>query len=123
VNVATEEKDPDSLLNWHRKLIELRRTSPAMREGLQVMTNADSTSVVSYIRKSPNGGPSIVVAVNCSDQPQTVSLAEGVSGPATTLVTDAPSLKTNTSLGSVTLPPYASWIGSVAAGGSGGAGR
>jgi alpha-glucosidase len=114
VNVATEENDPNSLLNWHKKLIELRRMNPAMHDGDQVMTNTESASVLSYIRKGPPGGASVVVAVNCTAQPQTVSLAEGVSGTTvTTLATDAPELKATSSLGSVTLPPYASWIGSV----------
>ena len=114
VNVATEEKDPDSLLNWHKRLIELRRTNPAMRDGEQVMTNNDSASVISYIRKGPAGGPSIVVAVNCTGEPQTLSLAEGVSGTrVSTLMSDAPELRATTSLNSVTLPPYASWVGTV----------
>jgi len=38
----------------------------------------------------------------------------GVSGKTvSTLITDAPSLKETTSLQNITLPPYASWIGSV----------
>jgi alpha-glucosidase len=117
VNVKTEEGEPDSLLNWNKKLIAMRRKDPTLRDGKQVMIDETNPSVLSYVRKGVGGKPAVVVALNFTSEPQTVSLdpkTAGVSGKTvSTLITDAPSLKETTSLQNITLPPYASWIGSV----------
>jgi alpha-glucosidase len=117
VNVKTEESEPDSLLKWHEQLIAMRRDDPTLRDGKQVMIDESNPSVLSYVRKGMDGRPSIIVALNFTAEPQTVSLdpsAAGVKGKTvTTLLTDAPSLKQSGSLQKITLPPYASWVGSV----------
>jgi alpha-glucosidase len=110
VNVAVESKEPDSQLEWFRKLIELRRTNPALHSGDMTMLDTANTSVLSYERKATSGA-SVVVAMNFTAQPQTLSL--DVPGTVKTLATDDPSLDSATSLQNVTLAPYASWIVSV----------
>ncbi len=116
VNVAVESKEPDSLLTWHEKLIAMRRDNPTMRDGKQTMLNPDDASVLSYVRAGEGGKPAMVVAVNCSGQPQTITFdakAAGVSGSTVkTVLTDAPELQGASSL-SVTIPPFASWVASV----------
>jgi alpha-glucosidase len=117
VNVQAEEANPDSMLNWYKKLIEMRRSDPALRDGALTMLNRTNPNVLSYLRKGPAGSPSVVVALNFTAQPQTVSLdlaGTGVSGNSVkTLLTNAPSLQSASSLKQVELPPFASWIGSV----------
>src|SRR6202012_1715719 len=39
VNVQTELADPNSILNWHKKLIAMRRELPALRDGGMVMVD------------------------------------------------------------------------------------
>ena len=112
-NVQVEEKQPDSLLNWYKQLIALRRQNPALRDGATTILDQTNPSVVSFLRKGPAGKPSVVVAVNCTAQEQTVSLDAGTAGGVKTLLTNASSLKSATSLKSLVLPPFASWIGSV----------
>jgi alpha-glucosidase len=117
VNVETESAKPHSLLNWYKQLISMRATNPALRDGEQAMLDKNNPSVLSYVRKGVDGGSSIVVALNFTAQPQTVSLdagAEGASGSTVkTLLTDAQSLAHQSSLQNISLPPFASWIGSV----------
>ena len=117
INVKTEESDPNSLLNWYKQLIAMRRSDPTLRDGRQVMIDESNPSVLSYVREGVAGHPSIVVALNFTDQPQTISLDPSkakVSGKTvSTLLTNAPDLKQSTTLQNITLPPYASWIGSV----------
>ena len=117
VNVQVEEPDPNSLLNWYKKLIEMRRVDPALREGEETMLDPSNPNVLSYLREGPAGSPSIVVSLNFTPQPQTVSLdlaGTGVSGDKVkTLLTDDPSLESTTSLTHITLAPFASWVGSV----------
>ena len=117
VNVQTEEANPNSMLNWYKKLIEMRRTDPALHDGALTMLDRTNPNVLSYLRKGPPGSPSVVVALNFTAQSQTVSLdlaGIGLSGNSVkTLLTDAPSLQSATSLKQIELPPFASWIGSV----------
>ncbi|HTD54464.1 MAG TPA: alpha-glucosidase [Silvibacterium sp.] len=117
VNVKKEEPEPASLLNWYKELIKMRANNPALHDGALTMVDPTNPNVLSYLRKGPAGSPSIVVALNFTAQPQTVSLdlsSTGVSGnEVKTLVTDADSLRSATSLNRIELPPFASWIASV----------
>jgi alpha-glucosidase len=115
INVAVETKDPNSELNWWRQLIALRRSNPALHDGVQTMLDTTNPSVLSYVRIER--GSAVVVSVNCTGTPQTISLdlsSTGVRGTkVATLLTDDPSLQSASSLTKVTLAPYASWIASV----------
>jgi alpha-glucosidase len=116
INVQTESGEPDSLLNWYERLIALRRTNPALHDGGFVMLNAGSQDVLAYMRTAPKGSASVVVAINMSGQPQTVSLDASAyaSGKTVhTLATSDESLRSVTSLKSVTLPPFSSWVTAV----------
>jgi alpha-glucosidase len=117
VNVKTEQGEPDSLLRWHERLIAMRWNDPTLRDGKQIMLDKENPSVLSYVRLGVNGRPAIVVALNFTSQPQTISLNPGEAGvtgtTVNTLLTDASSLRQMQSLHNITLPPFASWIGSV----------
>ncbi len=116
INVQTEEKNPASLLNWSKQLIAMRRDNPTLRDGKQTMINTSNQAVLAYVRAGEAGHPPVLVALNCSGMSQTITLEPklaGITGTSVkTLLTDTPELesaKTTT----LTLPPYASWIGSV----------
>ncbi len=116
VNVQTELVDPNSLLNWYKKLIVMRRTRDAVRDGGIVMLDTANPSVLSYVRTAPPGHHNIVVSLNMSAQPQKIALdlkEAGIQQTAIkTLLTNEPSLMGATTT-SITLPPFASWIGEV----------
>ena len=116
VNVEAELKDPNSLLNWHKKLIAMRRTRDAVRDGGIVMLDATNPSVLSYVRTAPAGHHNILVALNMTAQPQTIALdlkEAGIQQTAVrTLLSDESSLQGVTTT-SMTLPPFASWVGEV----------
>ena len=116
-NVKAEEGDPNSLLNWHKQLIAMRKKDPTLRDGKMVMLDEDNPSVLSYVRVGVAGQPAVLVALNCTAEPRTITLtpqSAGVSGKNVhTLLTNAPSLKDQSSLANITLPPYASWVGSL----------
>jgi alpha-glucosidase len=117
VNVQTEESDPNSMLNWYKELIEMRKANPALRDGSLTMLDRTNPNVLSYLRKGPAGSPSVVVSINFTAQRQTISLdlaGTGVSGNSVkTLLTDAPSLQSASNLKHIELPPFASWVASV----------
>ena len=117
VNVQTESAEPDSLLHWYKTLIALRRSNPALHDGGIVMLDRDDADVLAWVRTPPEGSKPVVVAMNMSAQPKTVSLdlsaakLKGASGR--TLAGSDPALHGVLSLRSVTLPPYSAWVASV----------
>jgi alpha-glucosidase len=116
VNVQTELADPNSILNWHKKLIAMRRELPALRNGGMVMVDTTNASVLSYVRTAPGVGHPVVVALNMTAQPQKIALdlsPAGISSKAVkTLLTNDSSLQGVTTT-SITLPAFGSWVGEV----------
>ena len=116
-NVQAQKDDPHSLFNWYRQLIAMRKTDPALRDGALLMLNTDNTSVLSYVRRGPAGHPSILVVLNFTDQPQTITFNPQKdrlpSKTVRTLLTSAPALEHQSTITQMELPPYATWIGSL----------
>jgi alpha-glucosidase len=80
-NVEKEKQDPDSIFNAYRRLLELRRSEPALRDGSYEAVNEDDPNVFAYLRKS--AGSTVLVALNMSEKPHTISVnlaGKGVSG-------------------------------------------
>jgi alpha-glucosidase len=77
-NVEVESEDPQSILNWYKRLIKLRRTNPALRDGNYVTVNEDDPNVLSFVQSA--GGKSVLVAFNMSGQQQTVQYDVGKEG-------------------------------------------
>ena len=116
INVASESKNPDSELEWFKRIIALRRSNPALHDGNMTMLDTGNPDVLSWVR-STGSGPAVVVAMNFTAEPKTISLdlsSAGISATAVkTLAADDASLNSTTTLKNVTLPPFASWIASV----------
>lgn len=117
INVKTELRDPDSLLNWHKRLITLRHEVPALREGGMTMLDVSNASVLSFIRTAPRGGHDVLVSLNMSATPQSVDLQVTDAGThlsrVKVLLTSAPELKFAEEVKHLTLPPYAAFIAEV----------
>ncbi|MBV8910259.1 MAG: alpha-glucosidase [Gammaproteobacteria bacterium] len=112
VNVATESADPGSLLNWYRQLIALRGSNAALRNGRTVMLDPGNSKVLTYARAA--GAEAVIVSLNMSGQPQTVSLglkAGGLRGSrVTTLLSSPTSVAASAVNQTVVLPPFAAWV-------------
>jgi alpha-glucosidase len=117
VNVESESADPSSLLNWSKKLIAIRRQNQALHDGGMAMIDSNDPDVLSFIRQAPGKSPAIVVAINMSANAKTVTLRLKDSGidsiAVRTLAASEPALQSIRSLESLTLPPFASWVGVV----------
>ena len=113
VNVAAALKDPHSLLRWHQRLIALRRSEPSLR-GAMTMIDPANPAVLGWVRQAP-GAPAVVAAINMSGQPRAIRLdpAELGGRSARTLAKSASTIPAKTALGSVVLPPFASWIARI----------
>jgi alpha-glucosidase len=116
VNVASESADPESLLNWYRRLIALRRSNGALRGGRMVMLDDTNTRVLTFARVAADGS-AVLVSLNMSPTPQTLSLglaAAGVRGrQLTTLLSSPAAIAAGGVARPLTLPPYAAWIAAL----------
>jgi alpha-glucosidase len=117
VNVEVETANPDSLLNWYKRLIALRRDNASLRDGGFVMLQKDNPDVLSYLRTGVNGSEPVVVAINMTGRPQHMSLdltPAGISGTSgDTLLSTEKASPSATSLKNITLKPYAVWVATV----------
>jgi alpha-glucosidase len=116
VNVETESRDPDSLLNWYKTLIALRAGNPALKLGSNIMVNPTDPNVLSYLRKNPASGPSVLVAMNFTAQPRTVSYQlkdQGIEGATARTLAESGGVAQTVELDHVTLPPFAVLVAEV----------
>jgi len=124
VNVATETADPNSLLNWYRSLIALRRSNPALHDGGTIMLDNANSSVLSYVRTAPAGARPVLVSMNMTAQPQTIHLdlaAAGISAHRLKALAGPHDLSTFTCkectqpsvTTDLTFPPFATLIAEV----------
>ena len=108
VNVALEDKDPNSLLNWYRSLIALRRTIPALFEGEYLPLNTTDVNVLSYMREE--GKSRVLVTLNMSGSEQTVTFDPQEVGTAGEHILLSSATQSTTSLRKVTIEPYGVFI-------------
>jgi alpha-glucosidase len=114
VNVEDELRDPNSMLNWYKQMIALRKTNPAFR-GREVMLNTDNNQVLSWLRQA-KGSPAVVVACNFTAQDQTIGFdlsAEGIRGSGVKTLLKSPGTDDPASLKQVKLPAFGVYIGQV----------
>jgi alpha-glucosidase len=111
VNVEVESKDPDSMLNWYKKLIALRRSNPALHDGDIKMLDTGNSQIVAWRRTAPDG-KAVVVACNFTSQPQTFPLTS-VGRSARVLAASGGDQKDTLDLSNVSLPPYGSIVAQV----------
>lgn len=71
-SVETQIKDPASILSWYRRLIQLRRSTPALSMGMFEEWNAGNSEVLSFVRDA--GGDRRLVALNFSNGSREVRL-------------------------------------------------
>jgi alpha-glucosidase len=85
-NVATESKDPNSVLEFYRKVLALRHNNAVLLEGNYTALNENDANVLSYLRTYKR--KSVLVALNMTTSPQKVTfkLPGSASAGLTSLV-------------------------------------
>ena len=82
-NVERQAADPDSVLNFYRSLLRLRRASGALASGgFQALDAPDG--VLAYARTDP--GERLIVVLNFTDRVQQAIVGAAGTGPATVVL-------------------------------------
>lgn len=63
-NVAIQQDDPNSLLNFYIQLIKIRKSHPALQNGMFISLTYDPQTLLGYLRQ--NSGQTILVGLNFS---------------------------------------------------------
>ena len=79
-NVAGQAADPESVLSFYRRLLALRRSTPALHAGDQEVLDAGAQDVLAYVRRAKGGSPAAVVALNFSSAPVRIPLPSPPAG-------------------------------------------
>ena len=110
VNVEVESKQPDSVFNWYKNLIALRRNNPALHDGTMKMLDIGNEQVLAWTRTAPTGEV-VVVACSFSPTPQVVSLESALgAGKTAAILAVNGTQATSVSLKAISLSPYGSII-------------
>lgn len=107
VNVAEQEKDPASLLNYYKRVLRARRENPALISGEYTPLLEEMDSCLVFLRTSEN--QRCVVAINMTGEVQQPGLdLPAASARAVFSTHDLPSGEIN--LGALTLRPFEALI-------------
>jgi glycosidase len=87
ISVATQDADPESLLNRYRDLIALRRSSPALRSGATEVLDSGDSGVLAFRRRA--GDEALLVLANVTTRERAIDLAAFGFEAATDLLTGA----------------------------------
>jgi alpha-glucosidase len=114
-NVASELKDPNSILVFYKNLLALRHHDPALLDGDYVSLNENDPNVMSYLRRYKD--EAVLVVLNMSAAPQKVSFDLAPQGfaskEAKTLLTTMNYLQSDAPLPAMTLQPFSVYIGEI----------
>jgi alpha-glucosidase len=105
VNVAAQEGDPAALLAFYRRLLRLRRATPALLGGDYRPLLPESPDVLAFLRAEAASGQTCLVALNFSAEVQQAPLA-GAGRLARLLFSSAPRNPAPLTLDPLTLAPF-----------------
>jgi alpha-glucosidase len=121
-NVAVEDSNSESLLNFYRRVLELHSSNATLRTGSVSFLNHDSEGALVWLRRAPAGArtvASVIVACNLTDHPIQLSLdadlarlhiAAGVVRP---LLTSVHGDHVAQSTGDLRLSPHSVYVGEL----------
>lgn len=93
VNVAMEEKDPSSVLNYFKKMIKLRKTLPELVYGKYELLDRNNPRVYAYTRSL--GTQKLLVLLNFSAIKTNFMVADAVGKPGRALINNLSELSFN----------------------------
>jgi alpha-glucosidase len=110
-NVETEKKDPDSILNYYRRLLSLRHTNKALLDGKYTALNEDDSSVLAYVRSYK--GENVLVVLNMSGTTQKLKLdlaSKGVQAKSARTLLSSYTTPQQQDLSEISIVPFGAWI-------------
>ncbi len=70
INVVAQDNDPTSLLNFYRRLIHLRQSTPALIAGSYEALDSNNETCLTFLRRAETPAQTCLVALNFSEKSQ-----------------------------------------------------
>jgi alpha-glucosidase len=113
-NVASELQDPDSVLQFYKRLLALRHQDRALLDGDYVALNQDNPNVLSYLRRYKNEAVLVVLNMTGTAQQVSYDLSEqGIPSAKATAMLTTSSPEPSGPLGLIALDPFAVYIARI----------
>jgi glycosidase len=121
LNVAVEDLNPDSLLNFYRRLSQLHHGSPALQTGSLSVLDHNADNALVWVRQAPGVRETgtVIIACNLSAKTTTLSLQNDIErlhlrpgGLRMLLVSDKANMRFQTTQ-QLTLAPWSVFIGEL----------
>jgi glycosidase len=106
VNVEAQERDPDSVLNFYRRLLRVRKGRKCVIEGTTEWIGFDSDEQVSYVRRYED--EALVSLNNFTEHPVAVEIPRDLPGPLEILLSNCG--RSGTAEGELILEPWESVV-------------
>ena len=106
INAAAEEKDPDSVLNYYKQMITLRKSHLGLIYGSFQLLAEENPQVFAYRRTPAETGENYLIACNFSDKDAAFTIPADFAG-ARRLIGNYPDTAPT---GAVTLRPYEAFV-------------
>ncbi|NSW51037.1 MAG: alpha-glucosidase [Anaerolineae bacterium] len=106
INVAEQLDNPDSHLNLYRKLIHLRKRTPALVSGDYRPLLEDDPDIYAFIRELPSPASACLVCLNMSAETREISCPVLAKGLKTLYSSKEGNQFTETGAGTILLQPY-----------------
>jgi alpha-glucosidase len=113
-NVESEKKDPNSVLQFYRQLLALRRHEPALLDGDYIPLNEDNPNVLSYLRSYNHSA--ILVVLNMSAARQKIGFdlsAHGLPSAKTTTLLTTQKASDFSRIDQIDLEPFSVYIARI----------
>jgi alpha-glucosidase len=114
-NVAAESQDPNSVLQFYRRLLALRRKTPALLDGAYIPLNGADPNVLSYIRRYKDDAVLVVLNMSAKSETETFDLvAAGVEARGrNVLLTTLASAPSSDPAEAIVMQPFSVYIASL----------
>jgi alpha-glucosidase len=112
-NVETESKDPNSIFNAYKKLLGLRKTNEALRDGKQEDIAEKDPNVYAFLRRA--GDKTVLVALNMSGKQQKLNLdwaSHGIQASTLECLYASPQTKLDNTK-AIEMAPFAALVADV----------
>jgi alpha-glucosidase len=115
-NVASEEKDSSSILNFYKRILSLRHTDPALLEGEYVPLNENDPNVLAYLRRYKSEAVLVVLNMSSTEQKTSFDLAAKGFGGAKPSVLLSTLKTTPSGLTDISMEPFGVYIAKLTSG-------
>jgi alpha-glucosidase len=113
-NVASEMKDPNSVLSFYRQLLAMRHKEPALLEGKYIPLNQDDPNVLSYVRKYKDEAVLVILNMSAKEQDFRLDLSPtGMVMPKLGVLLTSFHKPIASAGGSIKLEPYSAFLGKL----------